>query len=334
MTPLGAGVSMGVHESQSRIYENQIGRGRGMTGWLYGRMVQAFGDVGVGSAEAFYKAVNRVQPGFIRTEADEVHYNLHIMMRFDLERAFIRGDLAVGDIEAAWNDRFKADFGVAVDRPRAWDVAGCPLVGGALRLFPDLYAGQCLCRLPVAGAAGGGAGGWRRNWPRAIPLRRWVGCGRICRSTVACAARARRLRQLAALRRMRGRCWITSTPSSATFTRCEAGRARGGLAFGDRADADLCRGLLCLSGAVAGAGGGDGLEQGAVGGGADAGVSGDGGADAVYRAAGGPGLGRRDAGLAAGRGGGGGGIAGGRQQPLGVAGGVVRHRDRAGGDAV
>jgi len=118
LTPLGAGVSMGVHESQSRIYENQIGRGAGFTSWLYGQMKGVFGDVGVGSAEAFYKAVNRVQPGFIRTEADEVHYNLHIMMRFDLERAFIRGDLAVGDIEAAWNDRFAADFGVQVDRPR------------------------------------------------------------------------------------------------------------------------------------------------------------------------------------------------------------------------
>ena len=148
MTPLGAGVSMGVHESQSRIYENQIGRGRGMTGWLYGRMVQAFGDVGVGSAEAFYKAVNRVQPGFIRTEADEVHYNLHIMMRFDLERAFIRGDLAVGDIEAAWNDRFKADFGVAVDRPRHGMLQDVHWSVGLYGYFPtytlgNVYAG-CL----------------------------------------------------------------------------------------------------------------------------------------------------------------------------------------------
>ena len=118
LTPLGAGVSMGVHESQSRIYENQIGRGRGLTGWLYGQMRGAFGEIGVGSAEAFYKAVNRVQPGFIRTEADEVHYNLHIMLRFDLERALVRGDLQVGDLEAAWNARFLADFGVAVDRPK------------------------------------------------------------------------------------------------------------------------------------------------------------------------------------------------------------------------
>ena len=63
MTPLGAGVSMGVHESQSRIYENQIGRGRGFTGHLYGLMSARFGDLGVGSADAFYRAINRVQPG-------------------------------------------------------------------------------------------------------------------------------------------------------------------------------------------------------------------------------------------------------------------------------
>ncbi|MGB8813669.1 MAG: carboxypeptidase M32 [Paracoccaceae bacterium] len=116
MSPLGRGVSMGVHESQSRIYENQIGRGRAYTGWMYEQMLERFGNFGMGSAEAFYGAVNRVHSGYIRTEADEVHYNLHIMMRFDLERALMRGDLEVGDLEAAWNDRFAADFGVAVDR--------------------------------------------------------------------------------------------------------------------------------------------------------------------------------------------------------------------------
>ena len=148
MTPLGAGVSMGVHESQSRIYENQIGRGRGLTEWLYGRMRDRFGDFGTPDAAAFYRAVNRVQPGFIRTEADEVHYNLHIMMRFDLERAFIRGDLLVGDLEAAWNDRFAADFGVAVDRPRHGMLQDVHWAVGLYGYFPtytlgNVYAG-CL----------------------------------------------------------------------------------------------------------------------------------------------------------------------------------------------
>ena len=72
LTPLGKGVSMGVHESQSRIYENQLGRSHAFTGWLYDQMTQTFGDFGIADAEAFYAAVNRVQKGYIRTESDEV----------------------------------------------------------------------------------------------------------------------------------------------------------------------------------------------------------------------------------------------------------------------
>ena len=115
LTPLGRGVSMGVHESQSRIYENQLGRSRAFTGWLYGQMRDVFGDFGVADEDAFYAAVNRVNNGFIRTEADEVQYNLHIMMRYDLERDLMRGDLQPSDLEEAWNTRFAADFGYPVD---------------------------------------------------------------------------------------------------------------------------------------------------------------------------------------------------------------------------
>ncbi len=115
LTPLGRGVSMGVHESQSRIYENQLGRSAAFTGYLFAQMKDAFGDLGVETPDAFYAAVNRVKNGYIRTEADEVQYNLHIMLRFDLERALMAGDLQVADLETAWNDRFAADFGYAVD---------------------------------------------------------------------------------------------------------------------------------------------------------------------------------------------------------------------------
>jgi carboxypeptidase Taq len=117
LTPVGGGVSMGVHESQSRIYENQIGRSRAFCGWLYGEMRDAFGDFGVADEDVFYRTVNKLRKGYIRTEADEVQYNLHVLMRFDLEQALISGDLAVADLEAAWNDRFAADFGYAVDKP-------------------------------------------------------------------------------------------------------------------------------------------------------------------------------------------------------------------------
>ena len=148
LTPLGAGVSMGVHESQSRIYENQLGRSRAFTGWLYGRMKDAFGDFGVASPEAFYGTVNKLREGFIRTEADEVQYNLHVMLRFDLERALVSGDLVVGDLEAAWNDRFLADFGLSVPRPSQGLLQDVHWSVGLFGYFPtyslgNLYAG-CL----------------------------------------------------------------------------------------------------------------------------------------------------------------------------------------------
>jgi carboxypeptidase Taq len=148
LTALGGGVSMGVHESQSRSYENQMGRSRAFTGWLFGRMRDAFGDLNLKDADAFHAAVNRVRSGYIRTEADEVHYNLHILLRFDLERALIRGDLQVADLEAAWNDRFEADFGVAVDKPSHGMLQDVHWSVGLFGYFPtytlgNVYAG-CL----------------------------------------------------------------------------------------------------------------------------------------------------------------------------------------------
>ncbi|WP_171121574.1 MULTISPECIES: carboxypeptidase M32 [unclassified Ruegeria] len=148
LTPLGSGVSMGVHESQSRIYENQLGRSRAFTGWLFDQMTAAFGDFGISDADAFYATVNGVHNGYIRTEADEVQYNLHIMLRFDLERALMAGDLQVNDLEAAWNDRFKADFGYAVDKPSNGCLQDVHWSVGLFGYFPtyalgNVYAG-CL----------------------------------------------------------------------------------------------------------------------------------------------------------------------------------------------
>tara|TARA_R100000935_G_C2827591_1_gene163205 strand:- start:131 stop:1588 length:1458 start_codon:yes stop_codon:yes gene_type:complete len=148
LTPLGGGVSMGVHESQSRIYENQLGRSRAFSGWLYGQMRDAFGDFGVADENTFYRIVNRVSDGYIRTESDELQYNLHVLLRFDLERALMAGDLLVGDLEAAWNDRFKADFGYAVDRPSNGVLQDVHWSVGLFGYFPtyslgNVYAG-CL----------------------------------------------------------------------------------------------------------------------------------------------------------------------------------------------
>ncbi len=148
LTPVGQGVSMGVHESQSRIYENQLGRSRAFCHYLYGRMRETFGDIGVDNEDDFYRVVNRMHNGYIRTEADEVQYNLHIMLRFDMERALIAGDLSVADLEAAWNERFKADFGHAVDRPANGVLQDVHWSVGLFGYFPtyslgNVYAG-CL----------------------------------------------------------------------------------------------------------------------------------------------------------------------------------------------
>ena len=148
LTPVGGGVSMGVHESQSRIYENQLGRSEAFTGWLFGQMRDQFGDFGIANESEFYACVNRVANGFIRTEADEVQYNLHVLLRFDLERALMSGDLTVDDLEAAWNDRFAADFGFAVDRPSHGILQDVHWSEGLFGYFPtytlgNVYAG-CL----------------------------------------------------------------------------------------------------------------------------------------------------------------------------------------------
>ena len=148
LTPLGKGVSMGVHESQSRIYENQIGRSRAFTGWLFGQMRDAFGEFGIADEETFYRIVNRVSDGFIRAEADELQYNLHVLLRFDLERALMSGDLQVSDMESAWNDRFEADFGFAVDKPSNGVLQDVHWSVGLFGYFPtyslgNVYAG-CL----------------------------------------------------------------------------------------------------------------------------------------------------------------------------------------------
>lgn len=177
LTALGQGVSMGVHESQSRIYENQLGRSRAFVGHLFTRMQHHFGALSAGDADALYAAVNRVVPGYIRTEADEVHYNLHIMMRFDLERALIAGDLSVADLPEAWNARFVSDFSTEVDRPSNGVLQDVHWSAGLFGYFPtytlgNVYAG-CLYqalrtaqpRLDTDLARGdtSGATGWLRE---------------------------------------------------------------------------------------------------------------------------------------------------------------------------
>jgi carboxypeptidase Taq len=112
-TPLNTGTSAAVHESQSRMWENVVGRSLPFWERYYQKLQYTFSDqLGDVSLETFYRAINRVQRSLVRTDADEVTYNLHIMIRFDLELALLEGTLAVRDLPEAWNARYESDLGV------------------------------------------------------------------------------------------------------------------------------------------------------------------------------------------------------------------------------
>lgn len=121
-TPLGSAISLGIHESQSRMWENLVGRSHAFWEHFFPRARQVFhrplADV---SLEDFYFAINEVRPSFIRVEADEATYNMHIILRFELEQALLSGDLAPADVPAAWNEKFTASFGLTPPN----DALGC-----------------------------------------------------------------------------------------------------------------------------------------------------------------------------------------------------------------
>ncbi len=147
-SPLAESISLGIHESQSRMWENLVGRSREFWTWAkpiadahFGGALEAF------SVEDMTNAVNTAKPSLIRVEADEATYNLHVMLRFELERALLRGDLEAADVPGAWNARFKELFGIDVPD----DTRGClqdvHWSFGLIGYFPtytlgNLYAAQ------------------------------------------------------------------------------------------------------------------------------------------------------------------------------------------------
>ncbi|MBI4253072.1 carboxypeptidase M32 [Candidatus Uhrbacteria bacterium] len=121
-TPLGESLSLGIHESQSRLWENHVGKGKSFWTLMYPRLQKAFpkpfADI---PFEQFYRHLNRVTPSLIRTESDEVTYNLHIIIRYEIEREIIEGTVAVDDIPAVWNQKVKTYLGIDVPD----DARGC-----------------------------------------------------------------------------------------------------------------------------------------------------------------------------------------------------------------
>ncbi|MGI9470747.1 MAG: carboxypeptidase M32 [Rubripirellula sp.] len=111
--PPGSYVSLGIHESQSRLWENQVGRSRPFWEWLYSKTQEVFTpELDEISLDTFHFAINTVRPSLIRVEADEATYNLHIIIRFDLEQQLIDRSLSVADLPEAWNSRYESDLGI------------------------------------------------------------------------------------------------------------------------------------------------------------------------------------------------------------------------------
>ena len=142
-TCLAGGVSMGVHESQSRFYENLIGRSLPFIQAVFPKMKEFFPEQLAGvTAEQFYRAVNKAQPSLIRTEADELTYCLHIMVRYELEKQLIGGTLEARDVPEAWNRLYREYLGVDVPDDRQGCLQDSHWSGGAFGYFPSYALGS------------------------------------------------------------------------------------------------------------------------------------------------------------------------------------------------
>lgn len=161
--PSGQAASLGIHESQSRLWENHVGRSREFATWVLPRLRQSFGGPFLrADADDLYRAANVVRRSLIRIEADEVTYNLHIILRMEIERALIAGDLAAADVAAHWRELMRRDFGVVPATDAEGALQDIHWSMGAIGYFPtytlgNLYAAQLWAALrrdlPQADAA-------------------------------------------------------------------------------------------------------------------------------------------------------------------------------------
>ena len=142
-TVLDGGVSMGIHESQSRFYENILGRSLAYSRFIFPKLRELFpGEMSLYGPEDLYIAVNKVEPSLIRTEADEVTYSLHVMVRYEIEKAVMAGQLKVKDIPARWNKLYKEYLGVDVPDDRQGCLQDSHWSGGAIGYFPSYALGS------------------------------------------------------------------------------------------------------------------------------------------------------------------------------------------------
>jgi carboxypeptidase Taq len=141
--PLGEFASLGIHESQSRLWENNVGRSLGWWRSVYPRLQALFPSrLDAVSTEQFYRGINKVKPSLIRTEADEVSYHFHIMIRYELEKRLIEGSLAVKDIPAWWNENYKTWLDVTVPDDKHGCLQDVHWSHGSFGYFPTYSLGS------------------------------------------------------------------------------------------------------------------------------------------------------------------------------------------------
>ena len=141
-TVLDGGVSMGIHESQSRFYENYIGRSRSFVEYIFPEMQKIFPQLEGYTAEDVYKAVNKAEPGLIRIFADELTYALHIMVRYELEKRVMAGEVEVKDLPEQWNKMYKEYLGVDVPNDKDGVLQDSHWSGGNIGYFPSYALGS------------------------------------------------------------------------------------------------------------------------------------------------------------------------------------------------
>lgn len=173
--PTGEAASLGIHESQSRMWENQVGRSRAFWDLFLPQAQQTFPLLAGVSRDEFYAAVNQVRPSLVRVDADEVTYNLHILIRFELEKAMIEDDLQAADLPRAWNEKYQRYLGITPPSDADGALQDVHWSAGLFGYFPtyslgNLYAGQFFAK--AVSDLGDLPGAFRRGEFR--PLLDWL----------------------------------------------------------------------------------------------------------------------------------------------------------------
>jgi carboxypeptidase Taq len=175
--PLGEACSYSIHESQSRLWENNVGRSRGFWQYHYPELQKRFpAQLGGVDLDRFYRGINKVEPSLIRTEADEISYHFHVYVRYELEKRLIEGSLKTADIPGFWNEKYRELLGVTIPDDKRGCLQDVHWSHGSFGYFPtyslgSFYAAQffeqaCTAHPEGPAAMERGDTGWLLQWLR------------------------------------------------------------------------------------------------------------------------------------------------------------------------